>query len=34
MKKSFLIVLLFGYLKVGAQTSTFIIADSLFEKGR
>lgn len=34
MKKSFLIILLFGYLKVGAQTSTFIIADSLFEKGR
>jgi tetratricopeptide (TPR) repeat protein len=34
MKKNFLIVLLFGFLKVGAQTSTFSIADSLFEKGR
>ena len=34
MKKSFLILLLFGFVKVGAQTSTFSIADSLFEKGR
>jgi tetratricopeptide (TPR) repeat protein len=34
MKKSFLIVLLFVVVKVEAQTSTFTIADSLFEKGR
>lgn len=34
MKKSFLIVLLFAIVKVEAQTSTFIVADSLFAKGR
>ena len=34
MKKKILIVLLFGILKVGAQTSTFSRIDSLFEKGR
>ena len=28
MKKNFLIVLLFGFLKVGAQTSTFSMVDS------
>jgi len=34
MKKKILIVLLFTMLKVGAQTSTFSVADILFEKGR
>jgi tetratricopeptide (TPR) repeat protein len=34
MKKKILIVLLFTILKVGAQTSTFSVADILFEKGR
>ena len=34
MKKKILIVLLFGILKVGAQTSTFSASDSLFAKGR
>ena len=34
MKRKILIVLLFGILKVGAQTSTFSTIDSLFEKGR
>jgi tetratricopeptide (TPR) repeat protein len=34
MKRKILIVLLFGTLKVGAQTSTFSTVDSLFEKGR
>jgi tetratricopeptide (TPR) repeat protein len=34
MKKKILIVLLFGILKVGAQTSTFSTSDSLFAKGR
>ena len=34
MKRKILIVLLFGILKVGAQTSTFSTVDSLFEKGR
>jgi tetratricopeptide (TPR) repeat protein len=34
MKKKILVVLLFGILKVGAQTSTFSASDSLFAKGR
>jgi tetratricopeptide (TPR) repeat protein len=34
MKSKFLILLLFGILKVGAQTSTFFRVDSLFERGR
>ncbi len=34
MKKKILFVLLFGILKVGAQTSTFSASDSLFAKGR
>ena len=34
MKKKILIVLLFGILKVEAQTSTFSASDSLFAKGR
>jgi hypothetical protein len=34
MKSKFLILLLFGILKVGAQTSTFFKVDSLFERGR
>ncbi|MGK0325403.1 MAG: tetratricopeptide (TPR) repeat protein [Polaribacter sp.] len=34
MKKKILIVFLFTILKVGAQTSTFSVADSLFQKGR
>jgi tetratricopeptide (TPR) repeat protein len=34
MKKKILIVLLFTIFKVGAQTSTFFVVDSLFEKGR
>lgn len=34
MKKKILLVLLFGFLKVEAQTSTFSAIDSLFENGR
>ncbi len=34
VKKKILIVFVFTILKVGAQTSTFSVADSLFEKGR
>ena len=34
MKKKVLILLLFTILKVEAQTSTFFVVDSLFEKGR
>lgn len=34
MKKKILIVLLFVFVKVEAQTSTFTVSDSLFAKGR
>ncbi|MGK0329924.1 MAG: uncharacterized membrane protein YciS (DUF1049 family), partial [Polaribacter sp.] len=34
MKKKILIVVLFVIVKVGAQTSTFSVIDSLFAKGR
>lgn len=34
MKKKIVVVLLFGILKVGAQTSTFSTSDNLFAKGR
>jgi hypothetical protein len=34
MKEKILIVILFTILKVGAQTSTFSVVDSLFEKGK
>jgi tetratricopeptide (TPR) repeat protein len=34
MKEKILILILFTVLKVGAQTSSFSIVDSLFEKGR
>lgn len=34
MKKKILLVVLFAILKVEAQTSTFSVIDSLFEKGR
>ena len=34
MKKKIILVLLFVIVKVEAQTSTFAVADSLFEKGR
>ncbi|MCG1035861.1 tetratricopeptide repeat protein [Polaribacter sargassicola] len=34
MKKKILFIILFGFLKVGAQTPAFSTIDSLFEKGR